>query len=188
MIERGKTWFEISGDENWDSAIEKIYRNRVLEKSQQWVYTLPTTTGTLFLQDQLAGHIELKKIDMDLFPSLSIESKKHLLFKVNDFWDNLDAFLRIGLGYVVLVGDEIVSLCFSGFVAGNIHAIDIETKESHRRKGYAEIVSQAFVENCINMGFQPHWDCMAENTASIRLAEKLGFTKCNEYTLFSFSL
>jgi len=188
LIEQGKLLFEISGNETWDPVIEIVYRNRVLEKSQQWIYTFPTSMHTLFLQDQLDGHIELKKIDMDLLPSLSAESKKYLLSKVSEFWDSLDAFLRIGFGYVVLVGDEIASLCFSGFVAGNIYVIDIETKESHRRKGYAEVVSQAFVKNCIDMHLHPHWDCMAENTASLRLAEKLGFTKCNEYTLFSFSL
>jgi RimJ/RimL family protein N-acetyltransferase len=85
-------------------------------------------------------------------------------------------------------GKEIASLCCSGFVAGNIHVIDIETKVSHRRKGYAEIVARAFVAECTEKCLRLHWDCMAENTASARLAEKLGFTQSHGYTLYGFSL
>ena len=85
-------------------------------------------------------------------------------------------------------GEEIASLCFSGFVAGNSHVIDIETKASQRGKGYAETVARAFIAECLEKHLQPHWDCTAENTASAGLAEKLGFTKSRVYTLYSFSL
>ena len=188
LTDLGITWLEISGDKNWNPVIEKVYNKRILERSQQWVYTLPPTTHESFMQPKLVGNCELKIIDRHLFVDLSAESKKFLLPRLSEFWGSLDAFLNTGLGYVLVDRDEIVSLCFSGFVAGNIHAIDIETKESHRRKGYAEIVSHAFLADCMKRQFRPHWDCMAGNTASVRLAEKLGFRKSHVYTLYSFSL
>jgi len=49
-------------------------------------------------------------------------------------------------------------------------------------------VTTAFLGECIKKHLRPHWDCMAENTASSRLAEKLGFTQSHEYTLYSFRL
>ena len=52
----------------------------------------------------------------------------------------------------------------------------------------AQTVARAFVAECIEKHFQPHWDCMAENTASTRLAKKLGFTQSRVYTLYSFPL
>jgi len=188
LTDLGIAWVEIGGDKNWNPVIEKVYKKRILESSQQWVYTLPSTTHELLLQPKLVGNCKVKIIDRRLFVELSTESKEFLLLRIREFWGDLEAFLNNGLGYVLVDGDEIVSLCLSGFVAGNTHAIDIETKESHRRKGYAELVSHAFVADCIKRRFQPHWDCMAENTASVQLAEKLGFRKNHVYTLYSFSL
>jgi RimJ/RimL family protein N-acetyltransferase len=89
---------------------------------------------------------------------------------------------------VLVCGEEIASLCYSGFVAGDTHAIDVETEASHRRKGYARAVATAFIAECVERHLQPHWDCMAENVASARLAEKLGFSKNHAYTLYSFPL
>ena len=184
----GKTWVEISGDKYWDPVIEKVYVKRTLESNQQWVYMLKPTRHKLLTQRKPVGDCELKTMDENLFVDLSAESKEFLITRLRKFWGSLKAFLSTGIGYVLVDGDEIVSLCFSSFVAGNIHVVDIETKELQRRRGYAEIVSQAYIADSIDRRFQLHWDCMAENTASARLAEKLGFRKSHVYTLYSFSL
>jgi 3-dehydroquinate dehydratase len=184
----GKTELEISGDETWDLVMENIYKSQNLKSSQQWVFTLKPTTKKEFMQQKLDGDYEIKRINGDLIADLSVGSKEFLYSKIHSFWRNLEAFISRGKGFVLTNGEEIVSLCFSGFVSENIHVMDIETKESHRRKGYAEIVSQAYIADCIDEGFRLHWDCMAENYASIRLAKKLGFKKSHVYTLYSFSL
>ena len=184
----GMTWLEISGKENWNPVIEKVYRERVLESSQQWVYTLKPTMQEHAKQFRELGDSRVKRVDRQLLIDLSADSKKFLFSKLTKFWHSVDAFLDTGLGYALVEGEEIVSLCFSGFVAGTIHVIDIETKVSHRRKGYAELVAQAFIADCIENRLQPYWDCMAENTASAQLAEKLGLTRSHGYTLYSISL
>jgi RimJ/RimL family protein N-acetyltransferase len=184
----GVAWFEISGDENWNPVIETVFEKRHLESSQQWVYTLEPTEHEPVMQLQAVGDCELQRIDQRLLVDLSANNKEFLFSKLIQFWGNVDAFLNTGLGYALVDGEEIASLCCSGFVAGNTHVIDVETSVSHRRKGYAEIVARALIAECTEKRFQLHWDCMAENTASARLAEKLGFTKSHVYTLYSFSL
>ena len=184
----GMTWLEIGGDESWNLSIENAYRKRRLKSSQQWVYTLKATKQEPGKQFKAINDRRVERIDRDLLARLFEDNEKFLLSKLTRFWYSVDAFINTGLGYVFLDGEEIVSLCFSGFVAGNIHVIDIETKVIHRRKGYAESVSQAFVADCINREIQPYWDCMAENIASARLAERLGFRKNRIYTLYSVSL
>jgi len=184
----GVAWFEISGDESWNPVIEKVFQTRNLESSQQWVYTLKPTKHESVMQHKAVGDCKLQRVDPHLLVDLSVGNKEFLFSKLTQFWGSVDAFLNTGLGYVLADGEEIASLCCSGFVAGNIHGIDIETKVTHRRKGYAEIVAQAFIEECIERRLQPHWDCMAENAASARLAEKLGFTQSHVYALYSFSL
>lgn len=184
----GITWLEISGDESWNPGIENAYRKRFLKSSQQWVYTLKPDKLEPGKQFKAINDRRVKRIDRHLLINLSDGNKKFLHSKLTKFWHGLDAFINTGLGYVFLDGEEIVSLCIAGFVAGNVYAIDIETKVTHRRKGYAELVSRAFIADCIDREIQPYWDCMAENTASARLAERLGFRKNRAYTLYSFFL
>jgi hypothetical protein len=188
LFELGITWLEISGDETWNPVIEKVYRKRILKRSLQWVYTLkPIEHDPLELINETRDN-RLKRVDRQLLVDRSIGNRQLLISKLTHFWSSADAFLNTGLGYVMIVEEEIASLCFSGFVAGNIHAIDIETEPSQRRKGYAERAARAFLAECIEKRLKPHWDCMAENTASSRLAEKLGLTRSDEYTLYSISL
>lgn len=184
----GVTWFEISGDGNWNAVIENVFRKRNLESGQQWVYTLKPRGHKPVTQRKAVGDCQLLRVDRHLLVDLPVGNKEFLFSKLVRFWGSVDTFLTTGLGYVLADGKEIASLCCSGLVAGNIHVVDIETEVSHRRKGYAEIVARAFVAECVEKHLQPHWDCMAENTASARLAEKLGFTRSRVYTLYSFPL
>jgi ribosomal protein S18 acetylase RimI-like enzyme len=184
----GITWFEISGDETWNPVIENAFEKRNLESSRQLVYTLEPTQHKPMTQLDAVGDCKLQRVNRHLLADLSASDEEFLFSKLNQFWGSVDRFLNAGLGYMLVDGEEIASLCCSGFVTGNIHAIDVETKAAHRRKGYAEIAARAFVAECMERRLQPYWDCMAENTASARLAEKLGFTPSRVYTLYSFSL
>jgi GNAT superfamily N-acetyltransferase len=184
----GVAWFEVSGGKNWDAAIENTFRKRNLERSQQWVYTLEPNRGLGASNPAIVGDSRLLKIDRHLFADLPANKAQFLQTRLELFWGSLNAFLKAGLGYVLLCGDEIASLCYSGFVWGDTHAIDIETLAIYRRKGYAKAVAQAFIAECVELKLHPYWDCMAENVASLQLAEKLGFTKMHTYTLYAFPL
>jgi RimJ/RimL family protein N-acetyltransferase len=184
----GETWIEISGGENWNSVIESTYKNRNLESGQQWVYKLKPMKNEAAVQPEIPGDCKLLRIDRRLLVDFSEIKEESLLSKLKLFWGSENAFLKAGIGYLLVCGEEITSLCFSGFVAGNTHAIDIETRASHRRKGYAEKSARAFIEECVMRNLQPHWDCMAENVSSAQLAEKIGLTRSHTYTLYSFPL
>jgi hypothetical protein len=181
-------WFEIGGHEDWEPVIKDALGERELESSRQWVYTLKLAEHNTQTLPELVEDCRLLRVNPHLLVNLTASNKQFLLSRLTHFWGSVDAFLKTGLGYVLVDEEEIASVCCSGFVVGNIHAIDIETEQSHRRKGYAEAVARAFLAECIKKRLQPHWDCMAENTASSRLAEKLGFAQSYEYTLYSFQL
>ena len=117
-----------------------------------------------------------------------MKNRDFLLSKITSFWEQPDNFLGLGLGYALVDEDEVVSACISGFVSRAIHVIDIETIEEHWGKGYALAVGRHFVAACMLHRLKPYWDCMVENIPSARLAEKLGFMKTGEYTLYSFKL
>ena len=184
----GVAWFELCGEDDWGSVIKNALGKRGHKCNQQWVYIMKLAEQETLTQPEVADGYRLLRVDPHLLINLSFSNSQFLSSKLTHFWGSVDAFLNTGLGYVLVDGDEIVSLCYSGFVAGNIHAIDIETEQSQRRKRYAEAVARAFLGECIKKHLQPHWDCMAENTASLRLAEKPGFTQSHGYTLYSFRL
>jgi hypothetical protein len=181
-------WFEISGGEGWAPVIKIALRKRDPESSLQWVYTLKLGEQKTLRQPGVVDGCKLLRVNPHLLVNLSVSNRQFLYSKLIHFWGDVDAFLNNGFGYVLVNEEEIASLCYSGFVAGNIHAIDIETARAHRRKGYAETVTRAFLAECIEKQRQPYWDCMAKNRASSRLAEKLGFTRSLVYTLYSFLL
>lgn len=184
----GVSWFEISGEENWDPVIQKALSKRDLKSNQQWVHILRDVRQVKTTQPELPDNCSLHRVTEHLLANPTVSNKMFLFSKLTHFWGSMDAFLNKGLAYVIMDEEEIVSLCYSGFVAGTIHAIDIETDQSHRRKGFGEAAARAFLAECIEKQIQPHWDCMAENIASVHLAEKLGFSRSHEYTLYSFQL
>ena len=172
--------------EVWDTVIKNTLSKRNLESSLQLVYTIEPAKQRILSRPEDIDGCRLLSVNPCLPVNLSENSRQFLFSKLNQFCGSPDAFLNAGFGYVLVDGEEIVSLCFSGFVAGTVHAIDIETMPSARRKGYAEVVARAFLAEYLEKHLQPHWDCMADNPASSRLAEKLGFVQNHEYVLYSF--
>lgn len=114
-------------------------------------------------------------------PSLSMESKTSRLRSVEDF-------LRIGAGYCAVVDGRIASVCFSGWAAGSVHAVTIETIPELRGRGLARSTAAALMEEYDRRGILPHWDVMPSNKASITVAESLGLAKAYEYNVHFFRL
>lgn len=91
-----------------------------------------------------------------------------------------------GIGYCIVYGDLIVSVCFSGFVFENIHCIDIETIEEHQGRKLAQTIAHSFVKDCLENDITPYWDCMELNKSSIAVVENVGFTNVFNYVGYYF--
>ncbi len=82
----------------------------------------------------------------------------------------------------LFLGDQVVS--YGGTQFESEHWAEIawlRTEEEHQRKGYALKVVSAVVEDLLGEGKQPIYRVSAENLASRRLAERLGFTLHSEF-------
>ena len=80
-----------------------------------------------------------------------------------------------GFGFAVLRDGEVISRCHTVLVGRGHAEISIETEAPHRRRGFATLAAEAFLEHCGEVGLTPAWSCWDYNTASQQLAEKLGF-------------
>ena len=103
------------------------------------------------------------------------------------FWDNAKDFETNGSGYTLLHNGEIAATAFSAFVHENRLEIGIETVEKYRGNGYAELVCCKLIDECLESGFLPVWSCRSENTASVRLAGKLGFETTLSFPFYRLS-
>jgi GNAT superfamily N-acetyltransferase len=99
-------------------------------------------------------------------------------------WTSIDDFLARGLGFALLAGDEIASVCLSVFACQASLEIDVHTAKNYRRRGLAVITAAAFIEACLLRGQLPNWECFWENEPSAGLAGKLGFTAQPDYPVY----
>lgn len=91
------------------------------------------------------------------------------------FWNNIDDFMKSGIGYSVFVNNEQASTAYSAFVHKPSLEIGIETIEKYRGFGYAKLACGALINYCIENQFTPIWSCRLENRGSYNLAKSLGF-------------
>lgn len=91
------------------------------------------------------------------------------------FWKSAEDFYTSGAGYSVLCNGEPAAAAFAAFIFDRCLEIGIETVPEFRGKGLAFHACAALIDHCLREGYEPVWACRLENTASYKLAQKLGF-------------
>jgi RimJ/RimL family protein N-acetyltransferase len=56
--------------------------------------------------------------------------------------------------------------------------------EKYRRQGLATFVANQIILISYYKKLTPHWYCFQSNTASVKLVEKLGFNKIQDFLVF----
>ncbi|OXS59580.1 GNAT acetyltransferase-like protein [Bacillus sp. V-88] len=181
------TGFEAIGDQpKWNKTIKSVFGEN-LKGYNQKVYELQKD-HYLQHEPRLEQGYETVKITKSILENNASETYRNIEFlqsKVLQFWPSFDRFLHNGIGYMVVYENVIVSVCFSGVVAGNVHGVDIETLPHHQGKKLAQKVTHAFVQDCFENEITPYWDCMEINDASVSVAETLGFRNKFNYRWYS---
>lgn len=97
-----------------------------------------------------------------------------------------EKFLEQAFGFYVVENDQICSEFEAAFTSDGFTEIGIYTFEPHRRKGYAYAACLHGIKEIEKKGLKAIWACDVENTESIQLAAKLGFTNPVEYDFIFF--
>jgi len=90
--------------------------------------------------------------------------------------------------YCTILDNRIVAVLVGTASFNKVIAIDIETEEKHRKIGLAYAMAKEFIADCLKKGCIPQWDCVESNPSSYKLAEKLGFEKFHENTVYWFNI
>jgi len=98
-------------------------------------------------------------------------------------FENNEIYLDNGQEFTLTNGDDIgnknqVSITYKS-LCDEID-IGIETNPDHKKKGLGIIVANEMIQYTLQQGKKPVWACHCKNTASEKMAEKLGFVKIGE--------
>lgn len=172
----------------WNRTIEKVFKHRKLESWNQRVYEIQKDDYKGNEEPAIAQEYEVVKICKTLFANNggSIKNIEFLHAKILEFWASPELFFDEGIGYGIVYKNEIVSVCFSGFVFENVHCIDIETLEGFQGGKLAQKLAHSFVKDCLENNMVPYWDCMELNKSSVAVAEKVGFKNIFNYVGYYF--
>jgi hypothetical protein len=99
---------------------------------------------------------------------------------------SLDNFLANGVGLCLMRGDEIISEAYASSLGEGNAETGAITHGAHRGRGYAPIACAYLYEDLARRGYQAYWSCDADNPASIRVAQKLGFRVRKPYQIHEY--
>lgn len=122
---------------------------------------------------------KVKEIDESVFlQCIQNEWSRDLTAQYKDY----AAYQKLGLGMAVLKNGELAAgaSAYSRYREGI--EIQIDTRKDCRRQGLAYACGAALILECLKRGLYPSWD--AQNTASVALAQKLGYHFSHTYTAY----
>lgn len=90
-----------------------------MQKSNQKVFRFKKSHVTCHNEPSNNRDYTVLKISKELFENTnhSLENIGFLRSKLLEFWSSPESFFQKGIGYYMVYRNNIVSLCFSGFVA-----------------------------------------------------------------------
>ena len=97
-------------------------------------------------------------------------------------YETHEAIVTDGIAAGAIVDDNIVAIAHI-YAETNLHAdIGVSTLEAWRKKGFATAAASLVAQEIQTRGKVPAWSCGEDNFASLRVAQKLGFTEVGRRT------
>ncbi|MGI6010100.1 MAG: GNAT family N-acetyltransferase [Ruminococcus sp.] len=171
----------IPENESWESILADCHRGKI-RKITRYATKKDTVFDKRRLEEalqSLPADYEIRKIDGEIFRRCFREEwSRDLVSQFPDY----GVYEKLGIGYVVVHGKEIVcgASSYSRYPGGI--EIEIDTKERWRRKGLAYVCGARLIMACLERGLYPSWD--AHSKVSLALAEKLGYQFSHAYTAY----
>ena len=97
-----------------------------------------------------------------------------------------EAFLEKAFGFYAVENGEVCCESEAAFTANGFTEMGVYTFEPYRKRGFAFATCLKTLEELEKMGLKAIWACDEENSESVRLAKRLGFTNPVEYEFLYF--
>lgn len=127
--------------------------------------------------------VQIKEINAQIVNLPHLGNLQLMEDEICGMWGTVDKFLQRGFGYCAIQAGQIICWCTGEYFSDNHCGIGIETLEQYQKRGVATQTAAYFVQKCRDMQRTPYWDSWKSNTPSVRVAEKVGFSRAKEYSL-----
>jgi RimJ/RimL family protein N-acetyltransferase len=130
-------------------------------------------------QIEIPSDYKLITIEQAIIDKQKLSGIEEILDDISYTWSSLDTFTQKGLGLLLIDQEKaaIASCCFAEHAAEGGIEFSIETNEAYQRKGLGKVIGQSMLNQCYQKNLVPYWYCMANNSGSIALANKLGLAE-----------
>lgn len=170
--------------QEWEQTIEVLLKGLYYQKARRRYYT--SVHPKIDWRSKISPECEMRSINLSLLENNRIENINHVRGWVSSFWESLQDFFKTGFGYSLLFQGVITSWCLSVYASDNHYELGLATIPEFQNQGYATLVASACVEHCAVNKLVAHWHCWEDNSASIAVAEKVGFDRPMGYSVYKF--
>jgi len=160
----------------WDNFFDNLITANKAKRYNRLNFTFDEN---MFIKNNPSFHNnQIKPTTLDMFNN--IEG----LVVPKEFWRDEREFMKKAASYTILVDDKPASTAFAAYRHDDLLEIGIETLSEYRGKGLARVVCVALINHCLENKLTPMWSCRLENTASVKLAKKLGFLETKRFPFY----
>lgn len=179
---RRRSFFRIrAAFELWEKFVPSIFTSADLTSGGYLFYTYHKPVERDW-RSKIPERFRLERIDEKFLLETQLQNKEYILNEVRQMWPTVDRFVKFGFSLVT--EEKAVCWCTAEYVSSGKCGIGIETVHDYQNRGLATSAASEFVEHYEAKGIEPHWECSAENLASRRVAEKVGFVKEHDFRVY----
>ena len=174
----------------WEPYSDKVIEEKYLLRCGRWIGEFDeghySEFKNRFPKTLPEGYL-LRRINKEI---LEADENKELKDEILESWLNIEDFLETGFGFCVMKNHKVISSAFSGGVSDKLYyEIGIDTfVEKERQKGFAANCAIAYIDNCLENKYIPHWATDYDNFASQKLATKIGYPGSSNENRFQFRI
>lgn len=174
--------------EDWLENLPQIWSNSYAWKQSRTYMSIQTKNNKFpKWKEQLPDGYTLHQINRE-FMNSSIENFEVITGRINE-WGHVERFFERAYGFCMVFNNRIVTRCIADNVYKDRTECGIWTERTHRGMGLASITVAAVVDYCRDNGLNEiGWHCLSNNIGSIKIAEKVGFSKLKEYDAYAIDL
>ncbi len=167
----------------WIAAAQDYFQGKLIPMPRYSFSTENLTEEHLkALIDNSPHREKITPLDAVLVERLAEQSQDHLGFE--DFGSTAE-FLRRGMGYAALEGDEILGIGYSSLVCSRGIEVSLFVEERYRQCGLGTALASRLLLEALGKGLRPNWD--AANPESCKLALKLGYKFKASYEAYYYT-
>ena len=177
-------FFSIYCDKDWKEKINHIFKN--LQPIKRRYYQFSTLKFDNW-REKLPNVFSIKFIDKELLSSKKFENTNSMIPWIKGCWITETNFFNKGFGFCIIHNEsEIASVCLANYYSENQNRceIGIYTEKKFQKQGLAKILTSEMVNYCLSRKIKCiEWHTREETTASVKIAEAVGFELKKEFTV-----